>query len=117
MKEEYFVQLDEPTGFRKDLLLASKSTLHSLAKYNYILQLRELKGRKLLRLRADMKELLFLVNKLKEALPHFSNLPESEKSLPDSLDVPDSISSKNTSEDVKDIAEELKKIDKKLSML
>jgi hypothetical protein len=65
----YFVLLNYPREFRRALLEGSRSTIYTLQRYQKIKLLREEKKKQLVHLRAQIKEISFLLTKLQELLP------------------------------------------------
>ena len=61
--------LHYPREFRRTLLEASKSMIYGLQRYHKIKMIREEKRKHILQLKAQLREITFLLGKLKETLP------------------------------------------------
>jgi hypothetical protein len=80
--EDFFVKVDNPMSYRRNLLEASKSTLGILRELYAVKAIREKKQEVLLALQKETKELRILVQKLDEMLPQYSKV-ELLKRFPD----------------------------------
>lgn len=65
----YFVKIDNPKGFRRDILVTSKQVINSLQANRNVLAIREKKKLLLKDLQLQIKELVLLTSKLDELLP------------------------------------------------
>ncbi len=65
----YFVKIDNPKGFRRDILVTSKQVINSLQANRNVLAIRDKKKLLLNDLQEQVKELVLLMSKLDELLP------------------------------------------------
>lgn len=67
--QQYFIPVREPREVRKLILESSKSLIYCIQRYHTLKMIREEKKQYILKLKARVKELVFLIAKLKEILP------------------------------------------------
>jgi hypothetical protein len=82
--EKYFVYLRNPLEYRRHLLESSKKILYCLKNYQKILLIRQKKLEEMQKLKASLKELIYLNKKFNERLPKYNvtfleDLPNSGK--------------------------------------
>lgn len=77
--DKFFVQIKNVSGTRVTLLESSKLVLHSMKIENKINLIRKEKSELINNLREDIKEISFLLTRLKEHLPHSELLEEAKK--------------------------------------
>jgi hypothetical protein len=81
--EAYFIYLKNPLEYRRQLLESSRKSIHCLKSYQRIILLRQRKIEELQKLKASIKELLYLDRKLSERLPKYDSKflegPKDEK--------------------------------------
>lgn len=77
----YFVKINDSSGMRKRILESSKDILHVLRGYHRILDIRDEKKEMAERLKKELVEITFLIEKLEKLLPEQS-LKEIEAYLP-----------------------------------
>lgn len=65
----YYVKIDNPKGFRRDVLVTSKQVINSLQASRNVLAVREKKKELLKSLQDQVKEIVLLTSKLDEILP------------------------------------------------
>ena len=70
--QEFFVRINNPTNFRRNLLLASKITLGVLKKGYSLIRIRDTKKEMIGMIEHEMKELKVLVDNLYELMPKHS---------------------------------------------
>lgn len=75
MNSDYFVKVNDPTTHRVMLLETSKLVIGALKSYHRTLFLRKQKTAKVEQLKNQVKELLLLLQKVEELLPH-EHLPD-----------------------------------------
>ena len=80
--QEFFVRINNPTNFRRNLLLASKITLGVLKKGYSLIRIRDTKREMMGMIEHEMKELKVLVENLYELMPKHSK-DELMKKFPD----------------------------------
>ncbi|MBN1792189.1 hypothetical protein JW826_00685 [Candidatus Woesearchaeota archaeon] len=70
--KEFFMRIERPVLFRRNLLEASKSTLGVLKGLYTLKELRHRKLGKLSELNREIKEIRLLIQKIEEYLPHYA---------------------------------------------
>ncbi|MBN2052333.1 hypothetical protein JW756_02415 [Candidatus Woesearchaeota archaeon] len=80
--QEFFMRLDNPNTFRRNLLEASKMTLSVIKQTHKVSQIRELKHEVINTIAKEVKELKLLVQKAEELMPNY-NKAELKKYFPE----------------------------------
>ncbi len=77
----YYVKIDKPREFRRDVLESSKKLITCLHAYRNVLVLRQKKRELFLTLQQDIKELSLLISKLDKMLPEKQLRQEAMRQL------------------------------------
>lgn len=68
-KDGFYVNLDDPVGFRKEILLCTKEMLHALKTHERYKQMRAEKEKKITEFEGAVREIGRLNNKLRKLFP------------------------------------------------
>ena len=66
----YFAQIEDPVETRRGILEGSKYVLKAMHSYLLLQQIRKQKQEEMKNLRQELKELVVVINRLEDVLPH-----------------------------------------------
>ncbi|MBU1199420.1 MAG: hypothetical protein KKF46_07045 [Nanoarchaeota archaeon] len=78
-QQEFFMQINNPNGFRRNILEASKLTLSILKETHRIRRIREAKHELIHRITHEIKELKLLVKKIEDLMPVYTKADLKKK--------------------------------------
>ncbi|MFC1754943.1 hypothetical protein ACFL96_16385 [Thermoproteota archaeon] len=117
--EIFFVHVKEPVEIRKSILEGSKQIVQLLQRYEIIRQVRLQKVEQVTNLRKNFKDLVVLVNKLKQEMPKVNARlnPKQETSSPSKKGIGTKKGKSVSPSAVQKLEDELKMIESKLNTL
>ncbi len=118
--EQFFVGISGTKDLRRNLLESSREVVHSLQSYEKISEIREEKLRRIRQFKTVIEELKLLISKLNESVPQVrikQPVSKNDFKLPKKKKEPVSKKRKDEIEEMRELEEDLSKIEGRLAQL
>lgn len=125
-ESEYYISLEDPKTFRKDLLGSTKVIIKLLQRYEILKSIRTKKTEVMFKYAKNITEINMLVNKLKRVMPKakLKNIPqinnpsqENKSTTSNNFIQSESTSIKKSQTNINDLHDQLAEIEARLSKL